>query len=201
MRTARWTFLTAAGLAGGLVAGLLVGAPLGLVANAMIVTAAVTCLVGGILGGAQAAGLRGLLRRPLWWVVATIVGIGAGLAAGVMLVEQTGILLTGVRPNVARLDALLRAASFVAIGLVPGTILGVAPWLVFRAQTAPVRHWIPVSGVALAVAFAGSSLLVDAAGLRIASAAGVAMFVIVAGAAFGLLTSWPLANRPAGSRP
>ena len=192
--TGKWISLTTAGLAGGLIAGLLVGAPLGQIANAMIVTAAVTCLVGGVLGGFQAVGLRQLLRKPFWWIVATIIGVGAGLAAGVVLVEQIGILTTGVRPNLARLDTLMRAASFVTVGFVTGTVLGIAQWLVLRKQTLRVRHWVPASGVALAIAFSASSLLVDLSGLRIASATGVITFVLASGAAFGALTSWPLRN-------
>jgi hypothetical protein len=201
MRRAEWTLLTAAGLAGGLIAGLLIGMPLGQIVNAMIVTAAVTCLVGGVLGGAQAIGLRRILRRPLWWIVATTVGIGAGLAAGVVLVEQIGIALTGVRPNVARLAMGPRALSMIALGLVAGSIVGAAQWLVLRAQRAGVQHWIPASGLALAAAFAGSSLLLDAAGLRLGSPAGVIAFVLASGLGFGLLTSGPLVSRPAGSPP
>ena len=201
MRVAGWTTLTTVGLAGGLVAGLLIGMPLGEIVNAMIVTAAVTCTVGGVLGGAQAVGLRRTLRKPLWWIAATIAGIGLGLALGVVLVEQVGILATGTRPNIARLGTTTRALSFVAVGLVAGTILGVAQWVVLRAQSAGVRHWVPASGLGLAVAFTASSLLVDLSGMRFASAAGFATFVLASGIAFGLLTSWPLASRPAGSRP
>src|SRR5262249_44535831 len=98
----RWTVLTTAGLAGGLIAGLLVGMPLGRLVNAMIVTASVTCVVGGVLGSFQAAGLRRLLTKPLWWIAATIVGLGIGLALGVATVEQAGILLTGNRDRIAQ---------------------------------------------------------------------------------------------------
>jgi len=192
MRVAGWTTLTTVGLAGGLVAGLLVGMPLGEIVNAMIVTAAVTCTVGGVLGGAQAIGLRRTLRKPLWWIVATIAGIGVGLALGVVLVEQAGILATGNRPNIARAGAAMRALSLVTVGLVAGTILGVAQWLVLRAQSAGVRHWVVASAVGLAVAFTASSLLVDLSGLRFASAPGFVTFILLSGMAFGLLTSWPL---------
>lgn len=194
MRRAEWTLLTAAGLAGGLIAGLLIGMPLGQIVNAMIVTAAVTCLVGGVLGGAQAIGLRRILRRPLWWIAATTVGIGAGLAAGVVLVEQVGIALTGVRPNVARLALGPRTLSMIALGLVAGTIVGAAQWIVLRAQRAAVRHWIPASGLALAAAFAAGSLLLGAAGLRLGSPAGVITFVLASGIGFGLLTSGRLVH-------
>jgi hypothetical protein len=199
--TATWISLTTIGLAGGLVAGLLIGMPLGQIVNAMVVTAAVTCVVGGVLGSFQAVGLRRTLRKPLWWVVATIVGVGVGLATGVVLVEQTGILITGKRPSLARLDAGMRALSFVAVGFVAGTLLGVAQWLVLRAQARQVKHWVLASGFALAFAFSSSSLLVDLSGLRIASAAGAITFLLASGAAFGALTSWPLyAQRPDSHR-
>src|ERR1700681_3107935 len=107
------TLLTTLGLAGGLVAGVLLGIPVGQIANAMIATAFVTCVVGGVLGALQAVALRKMLRRPLWWIAATTVGIGIGLAAGVVVVEQTGILMTGNRLNVAQLGSLSRAVSFI----------------------------------------------------------------------------------------
>src|SRR5215813_13113097 len=78
--SANWTFLTTFGLAGGLIAGLLVGMPLGKLVNAMVTTAVVTCFVGGVLGSFQAFGLRPVLRRPMWWVLGTVAGLG--LAAG-----------------------------------------------------------------------------------------------------------------------
>ena len=192
MRFARWTMLTTAGLAGGLIAGLLVGMPLGRIVNAMIVTAAVTTLVGAILGTFQAIGLRQLLARSSWWILATTIGLGTGLAAGVVTVEQIGIAATGNRPHLVALTPSLRAASFIVLGLVAGVILGFAQWIVFRQQKARVRSWIPASGFALAVAFAGSSALIDLAGLRIATAVGVTTFVIASGMAFGALTSLPL---------
>jgi len=187
-----WTALTTLGLAGGLIAGLLVGMPLGRLVNAMIVTALVTCIVGGVLGTFQAAGLRRLLSKPLWWIAATIVGLGIGLALGVVLVEQTGILITGTRPRIAQLSAAMRAVSFVTVGFIAGTVLGVAQWVVLRAQRSAVRHWVVASGVALAVAFCLASVLVDVAGLRFASGIGVFSFLILSGLMFGGLTSWPL---------
>ncbi|HYI11381.1 MAG TPA: hypothetical protein VEK57_20160 [Thermoanaerobaculia bacterium] len=187
-----WTALTTAGLAIGLVAGLLVGMSLDQIVNAMVVTAAVTCCVGAVLGGFQAIGLRRVLHVPLWWVAATIVGVGAGLAAGVVLVEQVGIALTGVRPNVARLGAGMRMLNMVVVGLTTGTFLGAAQSLVLRRQVPGVKHWPAITAIGLAVAFAASSLAVDLLRMRFASLAGVVTFVLLAGIAFGLLTSWRL---------
>lgn len=192
VKTAEWTSLTTLGLAGGLVAGLVVGIPLGQVLNAMIVTAAVTCLVGAVLGSFQAVGLRRHLRKPFWWILATIGGLGAGLAAAVVTVEQVGILITGNRPHIAQLSTSMRALSFVAVGLVAGTLLGAAQALVIRWQMPQVKNWVPVTAVALGVAFSASSLVVDLSGVRFASAAGVMTFLLLSGATFGVLTSWPL---------
>ena len=177
---------------GGLVAGLLVGMPLGKIVNAMILTAAVTCLVGAILGAFQAVGLRRILRRPLWWIVATVGGLGAGLAVAVVVVEQVGILITGNRPHLAQLSPSMRALSFVAVGLVAGTLLGVLQALVIRRQMPRIKNWVPVTAIALATALSASSLVVDLSGVRFASPAGVITFLLLSGITFGALTSWPL---------
>jgi hypothetical protein len=187
-----WTTLTTVGLAAGLVAGLLVGKPLGEIANAMVVTAAVTCCVGGVLGTAQAFGLRSRLRAPFWWILATMAGVGIGLAVGVVMVEQVGIVLTGSRPNIARLSSVARAFSLFVVGLTSGAFLGAAQMLVLRSQASGVKHWLPVTAAALATAFSASSLIVDLFQLRFASLPGVITFVLLAGIVFGAVTSWPL---------
>lgn len=188
---ARWTILTAAGLAGGLTAGTLVGIPLGRLLDAMIAIAVMIGVIGAVLGAFQAAGLRMVVARPSWWIAATIVGVAAGLALGVVLVQEIGILLTGIPLRIAQLSTAMRAASFVTVGLVAGTVLGVAQWIVLRAQRSTVRHWVVVCGAALAVAFCLASLLVDASGLRYASGIGRFAFLIISGILFGAMTSWP----------
>lgn len=190
--TANWTLLTTVGLGGGLVAGLIVGVPLGQLVNAMVTTAAVTWLVGGVLVSVQAVGLRPMLRHPLWWVLGTVVGLGVGLAAGVIAVEQLGLLVTGVRPNVARLGAFMQALSFVGLGSIAGTVLGVAQWFVLRSQAPGVKHWVRTTATGLAISFCVSSLLLDAAAIRISSGLGVVTFVVASGLVFGLATSRPL---------
>jgi hypothetical protein len=158
----------------------------------MVDTVLVVCIVGGVLGAFQAAGLRRLLAIPLWWVGATVVGVAIGLALGVVTVEQVGIFMTGTRPRVAFLGTGTRALSFVTLGLIAGTVLGFAQWLVLRAQKTAVRNWIVVCGAALALAFSLASLLVDVAGIPFASVPGRIGFVVLAGLMFGGLTSWPL---------
>ena len=184
---ARWTLFTAAGLSGGIAAGVLVGIPLNAILNAMIVTALVVLVAGGVLGGLQAAALRRLLAKPAWWIAATTAGAAIGLALGVVAVEEAGRFLTGTTPRVAFLSTPARALSFITLGLVAGTVIGLAQWLVLR-----VRHWIAVCGAALAIAFCLASLLVDASGIQFASAAGRIGFLALSGLMFGAMTSWPL---------
>src|SRR5437764_4446360 len=95
----QWTLLTTLGLAGGMLTALVVGKPIGKIVGAMLVTAILTSLVGAVLGGLQAVWLRRMLARPIWWIAATTGGVGIGLAAGIVLVEQLGTLLSGQRPN------------------------------------------------------------------------------------------------------
>jgi hypothetical protein len=192
MNVGLWMVLTTLGLAGGLIAGLLVGMPLGRIANAMVVTVAVTCCVGAVLGSLQAVGLRDRLSVPLWWVVATIVGVGAGLAVGVVVVEQAGILATGARPNIARIGSGMRALSLFVVGLTTGAFLGGAQLLVVKRQLPVVRHWLAVTTLGLALAFGTSSLIVDLVRLRFASPAGAIVFLLLSGIGFGAITSWPL---------
>jgi hypothetical protein len=188
----QWNLLTTIGLAGGIVAALLVGKPLDQLVGAMIVTAILTCLVGAFLGGMQAVYLRQLLARPIWWVVATVAGMGIGLAVGAVLVEQVGTLISGHRPHIVQLTPALRALSFAALGLVSGTILGFSQWLVLRHQRPTIQRWIPTTAVALALAFPASSLIVDAFAGGIASPVGLITFVLASGLGFGAITSGPL---------
>src|SRR6266849_6322189 len=128
----QWTLLTMVGLAGGIVTGLVVGKPIGKIVGAMLVTAIVTSLVGAILGGFQAIWLRRRLAQPVWWIAATTGGVGIGLALGAVAVEQTGILITGQRPNIVHLSTSVRALSFLTVGLIGFVVMS---GLLFGAMT------------------------------------------------------------------
>lgn len=187
-----WILVTTVGLAGGIFAGVLLGIPLGRIANAMIVTVALTGATGAALGGMQAAVIRPLLPRPIWWIVATTAGVGAGLAAGIVVIEKVGTFFTGHRPSLFQVSPLFRALSFVMLGIIAGTILGLLQGLVFRLQRFPIKFWAATTGIALGGAFAAGSILVDVSGLKLSSLAGFIAFVLASGLAFGTLTSWPL---------
>jgi hypothetical protein len=188
----RWTIVTTIGLAVGIGAAVVLGRPIEAVVGMMLVTPILTALVGAALGSSQSVSLGALLQKPGWWVVATSAGLGTGLAAGVVAVEQVGHLLTGHRPNLFEVTAAQRAVSLLAIGLIAGLLLGAFQYLVLRRQAPEVKNWILTTGLALGGAFALSSLAVDAllGGLR--SPAGAISFVVTAGVLFGVATSRPL---------
>src|SRR5689334_2661255 len=96
-----WTTLSAVGLTAGVASALFIGDPLSKIVGMMLVTPLLTGLVGVFLGAAQWLPLRRRARTSLVnWVLATTLGLCAGLAAGVVLVEQAGRLLTGSRVQV-----------------------------------------------------------------------------------------------------
>src|SRR4030095_4165892 len=104
----RWTLASAAGLAVGLVAALALGAPIETVVGAMLVTPIMTGIVGAVFGTSQWVLLRRRLENARWWIPASAVGLGLGLAGGVVLVEQVGRALTGGHVNVRLFSVAVR---------------------------------------------------------------------------------------------
>ncbi|HJX85254.1 MAG TPA: hypothetical protein VJ723_13005, partial [Candidatus Angelobacter sp.] len=148
---ARWTVFTTLGLAAGMLSALLLSGSIQLVVGMMLVTPILTALVGAVLGLGQQACLRSRLARPSLWVAASGVGLGIGLAVGVVIVEQVGTFILGHRPNVGHLGPFARALSFCAIGLISGACLGAAQSIVVRRQALKVRGWIRTTALALGV--------------------------------------------------
>ncbi|HSS77542.1 MAG TPA: hypothetical protein VLV54_12455 [Thermoanaerobaculia bacterium] len=185
----RWTLLSAAGLAIGLIAALALGAPIQAVVGGMLVTPILTSMVGAIFGTSQWVLLRRRLASARWWIPASAVGLGLGLALGVVLVEQTGRAITGGQVHVATLGSLSRALSMTVVGLVSGAALGAAQWLVLRSRRAVAWRWFLISALGLGGALLVASLATDLlfGGLR--SPLGLAGFVLVAGLVAGAATS------------
>lgn len=181
----RWTLLTTAGLAAGIALGLLLQEPLEALVGMILVTPAVTLLVGGTLGAAQWVELRRHLGRAHRWLLATAVGLGAGLAAGVTAVEIGGQALLGQPLRLLTLGPWGQSASMLVVGALAGALLG----LVQRAslRTLP-RAWPLVSALGLALGLAGGSLLAHALAGAITSPAGFALLVLGAGLVLGACT-------------
>jgi len=191
MKTLRWTLLTTVGLAAGVTAAVVLGEPIERVVGMILVTPVLTGLVGAFLGAAQFLQLRRLFDvSPLRWVLGTCLGLGAGLAGGVVLVEQVGRLLTGGQVRLLALDPLSRAGSFAVVGIVAGLLLGIGQSLALR-PSAPGR-WATMCAVALGAGFPLSSLLVDMLLGGLGSPQGLLAFLIASGVALGVITAQPL---------
>lgn len=191
----RWSLLTMAGLAAGVLAALVLGEPLEAVVGMILITPALTCLVGAVLGAGQWLDLRRRVAAAWLWIPATCIGLGSGLALGVVLVEVGGQALIGHPVRVAQLDMAQRALSLAVVGLVTGLCAGAVQWLgVLRRLGAPALRWTALSGAALGIAFPLAGLIVDALLGGVASPAGVVALVLLAGLFFGAGTARAIAR-------
>ena len=188
----RWTLLTMLGLAAGIVTGVLLDRPIEAIVGMMLVTPILTFLAGAVLGASQWLQLRSLLDHTRLWALATCLGLGIGLALGVVTVEKVGGLLAGHRPNLFHLSVLERAISFAVLGIITGISVGTAQWIIVLRRQFQSRSWIATSAASLGVAFSLSSLIVDGLAGGIATPLGVIVFVLLAGLIFGVGTARPL---------
>lgn len=191
----RWSLLTMAGLAAGILAALVFGEPIEAVVGMILVTPVLTLLVGAVLGTGQWLDLRHRVSGARFWILATCLGVGAGLAGGVVIVELTGRWLTGEQVRIVQLGVAARALSFAVVGLVMGLAMGAAQWLgVLRRHGIPARGWIAVSALSLGLSFSLSSLIVDTLLGGIASPVGVISLVLLTGLFFGAGTARAIAR-------
>ena len=187
-----WTLLSALGLSLGIVAALVLGAPIEAVVGMILVTPVLTGLVGAVLGTSQWVVLRRRIANARWWIPASAAGLGIGLAAGVVLVEQAGRALTGGQVSVRSMDVSTRALSMAVVGLVSGVCLGAAQKLVLRSRSDIGGHWLWMSTLGLGTALVAGSLAADFLFGGLASPTGFVGFVLVAGLVAGAITSKPL---------
>lgn len=186
-----WTLLSALGLSLGIVAALVFGDPIGAVVGMILVTPVLTGIVGAALGTSQWVVLRRRIANARWWIPASAIGLGTGLAVGVVLVEQIGWAVTGGQVNVRSMDVSTRALSMAVVGLVSGLCLGAAQKLVLRGRSG---GWLGMSTLGLGVALVTCSLAADFLFGGLASPVGFIGFVLVAGLVAGAITSKPLAR-------
>ncbi len=182
----RWTLLTAAGLSFGILMGLLLQDPLEPIVGMILITPVVTGIVGVVLGAAQWLELRRHLARAHRWLLATTVGLGAGLAAGVVAVEVTGQAILGHPLRLLQLGALPQAASLLAVGFLAGTLLGVVQRLAVRALP---RAWPLVSGAGLGLGLALGGVCAHLVSGSLTSMAGLVALVLASGLVLGGCTT------------
>lgn len=190
-RSWRWVALTATGLLAGIALGLVLQDPLEVLVGMILVTPAATALVGASLGLAQWIELRRRLRGAAWWLAATTLGLGAGLAVGVVAVELAGQALLGEPMRLFRLDPLPRTVGLFVVGLLAGGVLGLAQGAVLRRNQVGIRRWVLLSALGLGLGFSLGSLVAEALAGGIASPLGGVILVVCAGALLGGFTRRP----------
>lgn len=184
----RWSVLTLLGLALGFGLGLAAGGPVEALVGMILVTPVLTALAGGAFGSVQWLGARKALSAG--WIVASLLGLGAGLALGVVAVELTGRAITGEQLNVRTLPPAARAASFAVVGIACGLALGATQgWILKRryGKTGQSR-WLRASVLGFGSGLALGSLAADAIAGGIASPLGFVILVGVGGGLAGWVT-------------
>lgn len=192
----RWIALSALGLSAGVGIALALEDPIGALVGMVLVTPAVTLLAGAVLGAAQWIELRRHLDLAGRWLLSTALGLGIGLAAGAVLVEVVGELLTGRPMRILQLEPMPRALSFLVLGVVSGLCLGFTQRLMLRRAALP-SNWPLLSACGLGLGFPAGSLVADTVLSGLATPAGLIALVLVAGAALGTFTARPLTRAAA----
>ncbi|MDX1577621.1 MAG: hypothetical protein R3266_04015 [Gemmatimonadota bacterium] len=183
----RWTAASAAGLAVGLPLALLLLDPLGPIVGMMLVTPIVFCIAGAVLGGSQWVALRRLARAPLW-IALTAIGLGIGITAGVVTVEQVGRLISGTQVRAATASPLGLAAAFLALGSLGGLALGVAQWFYLRRIFDGAWRWIGWTAGAMGLGMLAGAVVAEIALGGFTSFAGAIVAFAVAALTVGVVT-------------
>lgn len=190
----RWIAVTALGLASGVAGALALQDPIEALVGMILLTPVLTLLAGTVLGAAQWIELRHRLHSGGRWLLSTALGLGLGLAGGVVAIEVIGQVLLGRPLRLLQLATADRALTFLILGLISGACLGLVQQLALRRSSSLPRYWFLLSAAGLGLGFPAGSLLADLVVQDFASMAGLLTLVLVAGAVLGGFTSFPLAR-------
>jgi hypothetical protein len=185
----RWAALTACGLAAGIGMALVLQDPVEALVGMILLTPVLTLVVGASLGASQWLELRSRLESSGRWITATALGLGIGLAVGIVAIEVVGQALLGHPVRLLQQTPLARAVAMLIVGFVSGGVLGAAQLLLFRKKLTAI--WPLLSACGLGLGFAAGSLLAQVVAGGIASATGAAVLVVTAGVFLGMLTARP----------
>lgn len=190
----RWTAVTTLGLASGVSLALALEDPVGALVGMILLTPVLTLLAGTVLGALQWIELRHHLRSAGRWMSSTALGLGTGLAVGVVAIEVVGELLVGHPLRILQLGAADRALTFLILGLISGACLGSIQRLFLRKISLLPRSWPLLTAAGLGLGFPAGSLLADLLPGEFASMAGLLTLVLVAGAVLGAFTARPFSR-------
>ncbi|HEX9940759.1 MAG TPA: hypothetical protein VGG03_01985 [Thermoanaerobaculia bacterium] len=187
----RWAALTAFGLSAGIGMALVLEDPVEALVGMVLLTPVLTIVVGASLGAFQWLEFRHRVETPGRWILATALGLGIGLAVGIVAIEIVGQALLGHPVRLLQQAPLARAVTMLIVGFVSGGLLGLAQLLIFRKTRRLPRMWPLLSACGLSLGFAVGSLLAQVFAGGITSPAGVLVLVVTAGAVLGASTARP----------
>jgi hypothetical protein len=190
----RWTILTTAGLVAGVMIALIAEAPVSTLVGMILVTPILTLLVGSSVGAAQWLEMRRRVAGAGRWFVATAIGLGLGLAAGVVAVEQGGRVLTGQALRLATASAATRAAGMLAVGLTAGIVLGACQYVALRKSGLLRRSWPIMSGLGLGAGLFVGCALAEALVGDLFSPFSLTLVLVLAGGGLGIASSRELST-------
>jgi hypothetical protein len=186
----RWIALTALGLSAGFGIALALQDPIEALVGMILLTPVLTLLAGSILGAVQWIELRRRIASSGRWLLSTALGLGIGLLVGVVGIEVVGQTLVGHPLRLLQLDPAPRAFTFLILGVISGTCLGLAQRVLLRRHLPASWPWLSACGLGLG--FPAGSLLADTLMSGITSPAGLLALVVVSGAMLGGFTARPL---------
>lgn len=190
----RWIAFTTLGLSAGVGIAFALQDPIEALVGMILVTPAVTLLAGAILGAVQWIELRRHLDLAGRWLLSTALGLGTGLAVGVVAIEVVGQTLLGHPMRLMQLAPAGRALTFLILGVISGLCLGLAQRLLLRKSPRLPRNWPLLSACGLGAGFPAGSLLADTLLTGIATPAGFIALVVVSGLVLGSFTARPFAR-------
>ena len=193
----RWIALSALGLSAGVGTAVVLEGPIGALVGMVLVTPALTLLAGVVLGAVQWIELRRHVELAGRWLLSTALGLGIGLAAGIVFLEVVGELVTGQPMRLLQQGPAARALSFLILGAISGLCLGFAQRLMLRRTPYLPSNWPLLSACGLGLGFPAGSLLADTVLSGLTSPAGLIVLVVVSGAVLGSFTARPLARAAA----
>ncbi len=195
----RWVLACGAALGAGLALAVALAGPLQLLVGMMLVTPAMLALAGAVFGGGQwLTGRWGGAQGALRWVIATTLGISAGMTVGIVAVEVLGRAVTGEQIRLVSIGPLGLALSLALIGVATGSAMGLTQWLAARAGDLR-RTWITRCGLGLGLGLPLAGLVGDLLLGGLSTAPGMVGFLALSGIGLGMATA-SAAARMAGSR-
>lgn len=187
---ARWTAVCGLGLGVGLILAIALAGPLEVVVGMVLVTPVMLAIAGSVLGVGQSLAIGGRTARgSLRWIVASAVGMAVGMSAGVVLVEALGRAITGEQVRLVAIGVTGRFLGLALIGAFSGFAIGLAQAVGAKVSGEARRRWTLWCVVGYGTGLPLGGLIAGVLPGGLASPAGFAVFLGLAGVTAGLLTA------------